>query len=177
VAVLQLFGQTTEEKRNCKMTEKKMLEYELENKTGKSEARLLQIVERIPAGVCQVEGCLQGKYASKHQDCAGEGCEKCSNKVDHGIVGRVLCKYCEGAKCHKCDYTGLFLRTCFNCHGTGQYLRFKTVSPIHRVVINPPVKKTEKKKEKKTEALGVLGDVESANVLSKLDVKSEKENK
>ncbi len=113
------------------------IQFHLENQTGAPEAHLVQVVEKIPEGKCQVEGCLEGKYATAHHSCDGKGCDSCSTEEKHGIAGRVLCKYCNGEKCENCDQTGLYLRTCRQCNGTGRRLRSIPISRIHRVVVRP----------------------------------------
>lgn len=109
------------------------------------------------AGRC-VEGCMNGRYATKHVACNGQGCEECSTVEKHGIAGRVLCKYCggEGDSCRHCGFTGLFLRFCVACQGTGVY--------SHRTQKNVvPARKKEKTEEfgsVSEEVLDVLNKVE-----------------
>ena len=113
--------------------------YYIPNTTGKPETHLIQVVEKIQEGNCPVDGCLEGKYATSHHACEGKGCEECSTNEEHNIVGRVLCKYCGGAKCDACEFTGLYLKQCRMCNGTGRKLRSVAVSKIHRVIVRPEI--------------------------------------
>ena len=110
---------------------------------------------------------MSGKYATVHDECGGRGCASCSTYDDHSIVGRVLCKYCGGARCDKCHNTGLYLRECRNCHGTGERVRLVPLGPpqeIEAEIVHHPGEE-EPKKPAKRKLVNVSGKSDEAKPL------------